>query len=84
MGLTAERLARHYGITRQEADQFALASHQKALAAQAAGRFDCEIVPVPVTFTAPDAKSKPRRTDHRVPAWMKARAPIPRSKLSPN
>jgi acetyl-CoA acyltransferase len=62
MGLTAERLARHYGITRQEADQFALASHQKALAAQAAGKFDCEIVPVPVTFTAPDEKSKPRRT----------------------
>ena len=40
MGLTAERLARHYGIAREEADQFALASHQKALAAQAAGKFE--------------------------------------------
>ena len=40
MGLTAERVAQHYGISREEADQFALASHQKALAAQAAGKFD--------------------------------------------
>ena len=43
-------------------------SHQKALAAQAAGNFDGEIVPVPVTFTTPDAKSKPkrRRSDFKV------------------
>src|SRR5262252_5483067 len=54
MGLTAERLARRSGITRDAADQFALQSHQKALAAQAAGRFDQEIVGVPVTFAAPD------------------------------
>lgn len=53
MGLTAERVARHYGIGREEADEFALASHQKAVAAQAAGRFEREIVPVKVTFTAP-------------------------------
>src|SRR5207244_7119383 len=36
MGLTAERLAKRYGIGREESDQFALASHQKAIAAQAA------------------------------------------------
>jgi acetyl-CoA acyltransferase len=53
MGLTAERVARHYGIGRAEADEFALRSHQKALAAQAAGRFEREIVPVKVTFAAP-------------------------------
>jgi len=58
MGLTAERVAKHYGVTREEADQFALASHQKALAAQAAGKFDDEIVAVPVTLTVPDEKSK--------------------------
>jgi acetyl-CoA acyltransferase len=58
MGLTAERLARHYGISREESDQFALASHQKALAAQAAGKFDCEIVSVPVTFVTPAGKSE--------------------------
>ena len=62
MGLTAERVAQHYGISRDEADQFALASHQKALAAQAAGKFEGEIVPVPVTFTAPDEKSKLKKT----------------------
>jgi acetyl-CoA acyltransferase len=58
MGLTAERLARHYGITREEADQFALASHRNALAAQAAGRFSEEIVPVKVTFRTPEAKTE--------------------------
>jgi acetyl-CoA acyltransferase len=63
MGLTAERLARHYEITREQADAFALRSHQRALAAQAAGNFAGEIVPVHVAFTAPDEKSKPKRTE---------------------
>src|SRR6201996_6462690 len=49
MGLTAERVAQHYGITRERADVFALASHQKALAAAQAGSFTAEIVPVTVT-----------------------------------
>src|SRR5258707_62466 len=49
MGLTAERVAQHYGITREQADVFALASHQKALAAIEAGRFTNEIVSVTVT-----------------------------------
>ena len=48
MGLTAERVARHYGISREDQDAFALASHQKALAAQAAGRFAEELIPVKV------------------------------------
>ena len=63
MGLTAERVAKHYGITREESDEFALASHQKALAAQAAGKFDDEIVSVPVSVTVPDEKSKLRTTE---------------------
>jgi acetyl-CoA acyltransferase len=63
MGLTAERVARHYGIDREQADQFALESHQKATAAQAANRFGEEIVPVTVTFTVPDGKSKSRKTE---------------------
>src|SRR3954451_24802191 len=58
MGLTAERLAKHYGIGREESDRFAYASHQKARAAQAAGKFNDEIVPVAVTFAAPNGKSK--------------------------
>ncbi len=51
MGLTAEQVYQKYGITREEQDQFALASHQKALAAQAAGNFHEEIVPVDVETT---------------------------------
>jgi acetyl-CoA acyltransferase len=58
MGLTAERVAKHYGISREEADQFALASHRKAIAAQTAGKFEHEIVPVPVTFTTPTEKTE--------------------------
>jgi acetyl-CoA acyltransferase len=58
MGLTAERVAKHYGITREQMDQFAYESHQKALAAIAAGRFEDEIVPVPVTNTVMDTKGK--------------------------
>ena len=63
MGLTAERLAHRYSIARETADQFALESHRKAIAAQAAGRFAEEIVSVPVTFTAPDGKSKLKKTE---------------------
>jgi acetyl-CoA acyltransferase len=58
MGLTAERVATHYGITREQQDQFSYESHQKALAAQAAGKFDDEIVPVEVTTAIPGPKSK--------------------------
>jgi acetyl-CoA acyltransferase len=57
MGLTAERVARHYGITREDQDAFALASHQKAIAAQAAGRFADELIPVHVTTAVPGSKA---------------------------
>src|SRR4051794_11711098 len=46
MGLTAERLQRKYGITRDEQDAFSFRSHTNALNAQASGAFDEEIVPV--------------------------------------
>ena len=48
MGETAEVLAEQYKISREEQDQFALTSQQRAAAAQAAGRFDAEIVPVTI------------------------------------
>jgi acetyl-CoA C-acetyltransferase len=48
MGTTAENINDVWGITRQEQDEFAAASQQKTEAAQAAGKFDDEIVPVPV------------------------------------
>ncbi|KAA6458613.1 acetyl-CoA C-acyltransferase [Acidobacteria bacterium AB60] len=61
MGLTAERVARHYGISREDQDAFALQSHSRAVAAQAAGRFSSELIPVPVTTATPTAKaSKPQ------------------------
>lgn len=62
MGLTAERVAVHYGIGREQMDQFSLASHQKALAAIGAGRFEDEIVPVTVTSTVFDTKGRPQTT----------------------
>jgi acetyl-CoA acyltransferase len=52
MGLTAENLAKKYGITREQSDEFSFASHQKALAAIAAGKFKDEIVPVEVKYVA--------------------------------
>src|SRR6266498_304440 len=52
MGLTAERLAKRFGITREAADEFSFRSHQKAVAAIAAGKFADETVPVPVNFTS--------------------------------
>ena len=46
MGLTAEMLGRMHGITRQQQDEFALRSHQRAHAATVEGRFDSEIYPI--------------------------------------
>lgn len=57
MGLTAERVAKHYNVSREDADAFALSSHQKAIAAQKAGKFDEELVPVTVTTAVPGAKA---------------------------
>jgi acetyl-CoA acyltransferase len=57
MGLTAENLAKKYGITREQSDEFSFASHQKALAAIAAGKFKDEIVPVAVSYTVLEASA---------------------------
>src|SRR5215468_2667566 len=62
MGLTAERLAKRFGITRETADEFSLNSHKKALAAIQAGRFEDETVPVPVSFTTPNG-SRPKKQE---------------------
>ena len=63
MGLTAERVAAHYTISREDADAFSLASHQKALAAIQSGKFDEEIVPVTVTNVT--ANGNPAKPDIR-------------------
>jgi acetyl-CoA acyltransferase len=52
MGLGTENIARKFGITREQADNFSADSHKKALAAIAAGNFKDETVPVEVTITA--------------------------------
>jgi acetyl-CoA acyltransferase len=52
MGLGTENIARKFGITREQADQFSVESHKKALAAIAAGHFKEETVPVEVKITA--------------------------------
>ncbi len=62
MGLTTERLAKRFNITREQADEFSYRSHQNALKAIAAGKFDDECVAVPVSFTTPNG-SKPKRID---------------------
>lgn len=48
MGLTAENLAKHYNISREEQDEFALESHHRAEAAWAAGKYDADIVPIEI------------------------------------
>ena len=57
MGITAENVAKEYGITREQQDAFAALSQNKAEAAQKAGRFDAEIVPVEI----PQRKGEPLR-----------------------
>ena len=51
MGLTAEAVAKQYSISREDQDEFAYHSHQKALKAQAEGKFDQQIVPINVEQT---------------------------------
>ncbi|PSL03415.1 acetyl-CoA C-acyltransferase [Cecembia rubra] len=58
MGLTAEELSKDYEITREQADEFSVRSHDRALAAIAAGKFKEEIVPVEVEETYLDEKGK--------------------------
>jgi acetyl-CoA acyltransferase len=65
MGLTAERLAKRFSITREAADEFSLHSHQKAMAAIQAGKFEDEIVPVPVSFTIPNGNGHGKAPDSR-------------------
>ncbi len=62
MGLTAERVGKRFNITREMQDEFSVQSHKKAMAAIEAGKFDEELVAVPVSLTTPNG-SKPKRTE---------------------
>src|ERR671912_1394681 len=63
MGLATENVARKYEVSRDEQDAFALRSHRRAAAAQDAGKFDDEIVPLKVTFEELNAKGKKERRE---------------------
>jgi acetyl-CoA acyltransferase len=63
MGLTAERVAEKYGISRADQDAFSYRSHQKAIAAIQSGKFKDEIVPVTWTETQLDSHNKERKID---------------------
>lgn len=58
MGLTAEAVAKQFNVSREDQDQFAFNSHQKALKAQAEGKFDKQIVPITVEQTYIDENGK--------------------------
>jgi acetyl-CoA acyltransferase len=62
MGLTAEQVAQDYKISREDQDMFSFQSHQKALAAQKAGLFDDDIVPITVKETYFDAEAGKKKT----------------------
>jgi len=59
MGLSVEQLACKFGITREQADEFALQSHQKAIAAQDAGKFKAEIIAVQTILQEVDKNGRP-------------------------
>ncbi|MEZ5463108.1 acetyl-CoA C-acyltransferase [Dokdonella sp.] len=66
MGITAENVASEWKVSREDQDAFALASHQKALAAIAAGEFKDEIVPFTLDDHYPDLVGRSIQTDSRV------------------
>lgn len=66
MGLTAEAVAKEYKIGREEQDQFAYQSHQRAISAIADGRFKNQIVPVKVSETYVDESGKRKVRDFTI------------------
>jgi len=82
LGETAERVAERYSVSRAEQDEFALASHQKAVQAQISGRFSAEIIPVEVekergeavtvaTDEGPRPDTSPEKLSRLKPAFVK-------------
>src|SRR3546814_17219759 len=68
MGLTGEKVAAQWKVSREDQDAFALGSHQKACAAMAAGHFDAEITPYQVVTHLPGeagaVRAAARRAEH--------------------
>ena len=76
MGITAENICDEWGITREDLDAFALSSQEKAAAAIASGRFDDEIVPVPI-------KVKKETVEFKVDEFPRATSMDALAKLKP-
>ena len=76
MGITAENICDQWNITREDLDEFALASQTKCAAAQANGRFDDEIVPVPI-------KVKKEMVDFKIDEFPRATTAEALAKLKP-
>lgn len=66
MGLTAEQVSKQFNVSREAQDQFAYASHQKAIAAQKEGKFTSQIVPITVNETYFDANAGKKKTKEYV------------------
>jgi acetyl-CoA acyltransferase len=66
MGITAENVAQQWKVSREDQDQFALASHQKAIKAIAAGEFNAEILPYTLQDRYPNLVKREVKTDARV------------------
>jgi acetyl-CoA acyltransferase len=66
MGLTAEQVSKQFNVSREAQDQFAYASHQKAIAAQKEGKFASQIVPITVNETYFDANAGKKKTKEYV------------------
>lgn len=66
MGLTAEQVSKQFNVSREAQDQFAYASHQKAIAAQKEGKFTSQIVPITVKETYFDTNAGKKKTKEYV------------------
>ena len=66
MGITAEKVARQWKVSREDQDAFALESHRRAVAATASGAFEAEITPIEVTDRTPDLESGEVRYSKRM------------------
>jgi acetyl-CoA acyltransferase len=83
MGLTAEAVAKDYNVSRQDQDEFSYNSHQKAIKAIAAGKFQKSIVPITVEETYLDQATGKKKTRSYVVDTDEGRAPTRRSKRWP-
>jgi acetyl-CoA acyltransferase len=84
MGITAEKVAAQWKVSREAQDAFSLESHLRALKAQAAGEFSDEMTPIDVIARFPNLATGETHDARAPSASTKARARTPRSRASPS